>query len=420
MSISRFETAVLALALAVTALNGSADAATTLADAVESGAPIIDLRARFEDLTQSNKSKHATATTIRARLGYQTGDFLGFSALTDVDIVQHVGPKHFNDSINGLVAYPQIADPDMVALNRLQLSYGFRLADTTAANSTPDLKITMGRQRLILGNARFIGNADWRQHEQTFDALSVVDTSIAATTLSYDYVTRVNRVFGPKSAAGTYDSHSHLFNAVYGGLLPVLKLEAYAYLLDLRQAPTLSTATYGLRGDGTFDLGSGLTARLNGAYAHQSAYARNPLAIDLSYYLGEAGFGYQGFTGLVGYEVLDGNGTMGFQTPLASLHAFQGWAETFLTKPPNGLKDLYFRGSYGLGSVPVFSRVTATLTYHDFEAQHLSASYGNEWDAQLEGQINAHLVVDIAYADYTGAGPFPDKTVFWTYATYRF
>ena len=204
----------------------------------------------------------------------------------------------------------------------------------------------------MFADARFIGNVAWRQHEQTFDGVSLVDTSLPATTLTYVYVTRVNRVFGQNSAVGRYDSHSHLLNAVYSGLMPYLKLESYAYLLDLRQAPTLSTATYGARGDGSFNLGDGFTALLNGQYAHQNDYAKNPLNISLSYYLGEAGLGYRGFTGLAGYEVLQGNGTMAFQTPLATLHAFQGWAETFLTKPPNGIKDLYVKGAYGFAAAP--------------------------------------------------------------------
>ena len=82
-----------------------------------------------------------------------------------------------------------------------------------------------------MGDARFVGNAPWRQHEQTFDALLVSNTSLPATTLSYAYVDRVNRMFGPDSPIGVYDSHSHLFNAVYNGFLPALKLESYAYLL---------------------------------------------------------------------------------------------------------------------------------------------------------------------------------------------
>ena len=399
-----------------------ASAQTTLKGALDAGLPIIDLRLRYEDIDQANKPKNAAALTIRARLGYQTGQYFGFSALADFDFLQHLGPKHYFDSIGGgsSAQYPTIADPDMATLNRLQLTYAMRLTDTAAANNLQDLRFTIGRQRIIFADARFIGNVAWRQHEQTYDGISLVDTSLPATTFTYAYINRVNRVFGPSSPVGRYDSHSHLVNVVYGGLMPYLKLEGYAYLLDLRQAPTLSTATYGARADGSINLGDGFTALLNGQYAHQEDYAKNPLNISLSYYLGEAGLFYQGFTGLVGYEVLQGNGKMAFQTPLATLHAFQGWAETFLTKPPNGIKDLYVKGAYGFAAAPFSDKVTATLVYHDFSPEHVGGNYGSEWDAMVEAQLDSNFMVGTAYANYRGAGPFPDKAVFWLYAGYRY
>src|SRR3546814_3361296 len=36
-----------------------------------------------------------------------------------------------------------------------------------------------------------------------------------------------------------------------------------------------------------------------------------------------------------------GNGVVAFQTPLATLHAFNGWADRFLSTPGNGLEDIY-------------------------------------------------------------------------------
>jgi len=200
----------------------------------------------------------------------------------------------------------------------------------------------------------------------------------------------------------------------------LLKLEAYAYLLDLRQAPTLSTATYGLRGDGTFAIGNGWSLRLNAAYADQTDYAHNPMQFDLSYYVAEGGLSGQGLVLLGGYEVFEGNGANAVQTPLANLHPFNGWAESFLTKPPNGLEDGYFKGSYTLSPLGAFNRVTAALAYHDFSAEHIEADYGREWDASLEGQVGAHLVMDVAYADFHGAGALPTKRVVWLYATYRY
>jgi hypothetical protein len=408
------------LSLVVIFVPGPASSQATLVDAIRSGMPLIDLRLRYENVDQENKPRNASAMTIRARLGYQTGTYHGASALAEFDFIQHLGPEHFYNSYDGgsPALYPTIADPDMVALNRLQLSYGLKLTDTP--NNAPDLRFTLGRQRIIFSDQRFVGNVGWRQHEQTFDGISLVNTSLAATTLTYAYITRVNRVFGPGSPNGTFDSHSHLINAVYGGLNPHLKLEGYAYLLDLRQVPTQSTATYGLRADGTFALGSGLSATYIAAFARQHDYAKNPLSIALNYYLGEASLGFRGATAGLGYEVLEGNGTVGFSTPLATLHIFQGWADVFLTTPADGIEDLYVKAGYGFALSPIFQKVNATLVYHDFSAQRIGGNYGHEWDAQIEAAVSANVTVGLKYAAFHGAQSFPDKNVGWAYVGYRF
>src|SRR5438105_836619 len=131
-----------------------ASAQMTLKGALDAGLPIIDLRLRYETVDQANKPRDAAAVTIRARLGYQTGQFFGFSALADFDFVQHLGPKHYFDSIGGGASalYPTIADPDMATLNRLQLTYATRLTDTAAANNLPDLRLNLGRQRIIFAD----------------------------------------------------------------------------------------------------------------------------------------------------------------------------------------------------------------------------------------------------------------------------
>jgi hypothetical protein len=95
-------------------------------------------------------------------------------------------------------------------------------------------------------------------------------------------------------------------------------------------------------------LSEDVTGKLTGEVAHQTNYANNPLSISLNYWLGEGSVTYKGLTGLIGYEVLEGNGTIGFATPLATLHAFNGWADMFLTTPANGLKDFYLKAAYVL------------------------------------------------------------------------
>lgn len=394
---------------------------TDPAAALFGGTTLIDLRLRFEDVDLASKPRRADSTTLRARIGFQTGDYEGFSALVEGDFIGHLDSGHYNDTLNGRVQFPTIADPDMAALNRLQLNYAAALTPAASASGRKDLSITAGRQRIQLGDQRFIGNAGWRQHEQTYDAVSIVDTSIPATTLTYAWVGGVNRVFGPASPMGHFDSNSHLFNAAYSGFGPELAIEAYDYLLDLRQAPLLSTASYGARFASTFSLAPDLTAQINGAYARQTPYGANPLHFDLDYYLAEAGLSYAGLSGTAGYEVLGGNGVIGFSTPLASFHLFQGSAEQFLTDPPNGVRDLYGRARYAFPLPVLSANAAATVTYHSFRADAANIAYGGEWDGSLEAFFPNGTMLGAAFGDFSArGGGFVSKSAFWFYAGYHY
>ena len=162
--------------------------ADVLDDLFSQGRPVIDLRARYETTDDATKTMDANAITLRARLGYETGSWNGLSAQFDVDQVWTIGGATYNSTRNGKSAFPVVADPAMTALNRLQLTYA----------SGFDTKFVLGRQRLLIGNQRFIGNSGWRQHEQTFDAVSAVNNSIDGLTLTYAWLYRVNRVYGPE------------------------------------------------------------------------------------------------------------------------------------------------------------------------------------------------------------------------------
>jgi len=409
-----------------------------LAGIIAQGRPVIDLRARYETVTDNSKALDANANTIRARLGYDTGYWNNFQLGFDFDQIWTVGGATYNSTRNGKTAYPTIADPSMTALNRLTLTYA----------SDFDTKFVIGRQRLLIGNQRFVGNAGWRQHEQTYDSLSAVNTSITDLTFTYAYLYRVNRVNGPAipvpsttnpaatGQANYFKSDSHVMDAVYIGI-DNLRLEAYSFLLDLsapgfatsvaQQTATsrLSTATYGGRADYNFPIAEDVGAKVTGEFAHQTNYANNPLSISLNYWLGEASASYAGITGLVGYEVLEGNGTIGFATPLATLHAFNGWADMFLTTPANGLKDLYFKASYAIpADFLEMKSLTGIVTYHDFTTDNLSADIGSEWDASLELAVDNNASVLAKYATYqssgTAFGGFPDKSIFWLQLAYKY
>ena len=50
-------------------------------------------------------------------------------------------------------------------------------------SSLPGTTVTLGRQRIVLDDHRFVGNVGWRQNEQTFDAIRVVNKSVPHLTL---------------------------------------------------------------------------------------------------------------------------------------------------------------------------------------------------------------------------------------------
>ena len=72
--------------------------------------------------------------------------------------------------------------------------------------------------------------------------------------------------------------------------------------------------------------GPGWTAE----YARQSDYANNPASYRVNYWLLEPSWTGRGLTAKLGWEHLGSDGRHALQTPLATLHAFNGWDDQFL------------------------------------------------------------------------------------------
>lgn len=400
-----------ALAAGLMAAAGStAQAEPSLADAIGAGKPLVDVRLRLELVEQDGLSKDADALTLRARLGYETGLYYGFKVLFDTDLLADLAGD-YNDTINGKTTRPIVADPHAVELNRLQISYAG--LDKTV--------FTVGRQRIIFDNARWVGNVGWRQNEQTFDAALVKTDLIPDLTVAYAYVNQVNRVFGPRAdgvvaTRGKLHGDTHLLNAAFVGFAPV-KLKAYAYLVDIEDAPlglkNQSTKTFGVRAEAPFTLAEGLKSNVVGEYARQMDYSANTLDYGVNYWLGEASLSYIGITGLVGYEVLGSDGTAALSTPLATLHAFNGWADAFLTTPAKGLEDAYLKASYTLTDLPIVTKAVATVVYHEFESEEGDTDFGDEIDASLDFTPNTYLSFGLKYAAYDGEAGIAGRDKAW-------
>ncbi len=379
-------------------------AAPTLPEAIAGGKLLLEERVRYEAVDQANFADQAEAFTARTRLGWETADWHGLKALMEFEDVRQLGGEDYNTTVNGKTAFPVIGDPDVTALDRLQLAW--------TPNAT--FSTTLGRQRIILDDQRFVGNVGWRQDEQTFDALRV-DGTFGKLKTTYAYVGQINRVFAERL---DWDSDSHLFQAVYSVSEP-LKLQGFVYALDFEQSAANSTLTTG--GKATGSVWAGLVKVVYGAtYASQSDYGRNPGSFTLDYWEADAAAVFDIYTAKVAWESLEGDGVRGFATPLATLHAWQGWADVFLTTPANGIDDLNFT----LNAKPRWKwtylfNLDLTARFHDFTAQRTGADLGEEWNAQLTAAFNPKLSGLVKYADYDGVAGFPSRTKLWIGLEYK-
>ncbi|MGB8274753.1 MAG: alginate export family protein [Alphaproteobacteria bacterium] len=355
-------------------------------------------RLRFEYVDQDTKVKKAKASTLKTQFGYMTGAFYGVSLYAQGEDVRVLGAETFNDSLNGRTKYPVVADPRNTKLNQAFIQY----------QSPFDTLAKVGRQRITLDNHRWVGNVVFRQNEQTYDAVRLANTSLPDTTVEYMFVNKVHRIFTDRSVTGLYPMKSHLLRAEYKGFKPGT-LIGYAYLLDFNRPIDrgLSSASVGLRFTGSQALDEDWKALYTAEYARQVDYANNPRNFGLNYFLIEPGVSYGPVTGKLGYEVLEGNGTNALQTPLATGHAFQGWADQFLTTPANGIDDFYV-----LASAKVLG-VAMTAVYHNFDANKGSAHYGDEVDAVAAYTFLEHFTVELKYANYMADTFSLDTKKYW-------
>ncbi len=362
-------------------------------DALTQTKPLFDARLRTEDVDQEPLANDAHATTLRLRLGFETGKLWNTTLLVEGEGVLPLEDDYRPDPLVARkTTYPVVADPESYEFNRVQLTN----------TSIPGTTLTLGRQRINLDDQRFVGNVGWRQNEQTYDAFRVVNKSVKNLVLDATYLDQVNRVYGHDSPQGVYEGPSVLLNASYQ--TPIGKVTGFGYLLEFDNITGVPAAvrdssdTYGLRFAGDHTFGAVKLAYL-ASWATQSQAGDNPLKFDLDYEAAELVASWKQFGLGAGIEVLDGDGVKGFTTPLATLHKFQGWADKFLTTPPNGIEDRYVTANTNLKAVGGLDSLGVVLSYHDYDAQHVSANYGSEWDASLAAKVKK-LAFMLKYADY--------------------
>ena len=367
---------VFAVALMFTQPTTASDA-TSISQAFKAGTMSANLRYRLEEVQQDNLAEDSLASTLRTRLLFNSGKYQGYELVVGLDNVSRLGSANYATPSAGPLAtssgpkqtgHPIVADPTDTAINELNAKY--------TSNETT---VVLGRQRIIRGNSRFVGNVGWRQHEQTFDAITVENKALENVSIFAAYIDQRNTI--------TFTNVEHstvLLDAQYSGF-SFGTVSGYYYDINVDNSNT-DLQNFGLR----------LNGKLNKlSYALEFARQKNSAHESPNYYLAEATYTFDGLELTLAREVLASDTNTSFATPLATLHKFNGWSDQFLSTPLQGLQDTYIKVGTKLGKAKLLA------AYHDFESHHDHLDFGSEVNVSATAQIAEKYTVGIKLARYS-------------------
>jgi hypothetical protein len=372
--------------------------------------PILDARLRYEAVDQG--PLEADALTLRLRAGAEAKlGKLSLLAEGEGTLAPVADYNAFPFPIEDTQRRPQyavVSDPRNIELNRLQLQY-----------RSKDVALTAGRQRINLDDQRWVGSVGWRQNEQTFDAVRG-EAQLGPLALDLTYAISQRTIFGEDAGPRTHID-GNLFFAGIGSKLGPVQGKLFSYLIDYEETFALanSSQTYGGFLSGDIPLGRTTKLSLRASYARQSDYGDNPFDYAADYWSFQAGTTIAGFNLGGGWEQLGSDNGQAVQTPLATLHKFNGWADLFLTTPPAGLEDAYLSVGRTFDKVKALPGLNASMAFHQFDSAKGDVDYGTEWDASV-GLRLGKVGILFKYADYDAASFGTDTRKLWLQAEWAF
>ena len=372
--------------------------------------PILDTRLRYESVEQGSLEADALTLRVRAGLEAKVSDWsLLAEAEGTAPIVNDYNAFPFAIADDQRrTQYAVVADPRSLELNRLQLQYKGK-----------QFGLTVGRQRITLDDQRWVGAVGWRQNEQTFDALRG-EATLGPINAEAIYAISQRTSFGSEAGPRTaLDGHFAFFGL--GSKIGPLQGKLFAYWLDYDESFFLanSSQTYGGFLSGAVPIGGKTRLNLRASYARQSDYADNPFRYAADYWSLEAGSTLAGFAIAAGWEQLGSDNGRSVQTPMATLHKFNGWADLFLTTPPAGLEDAWVSVGRKFEGIKALPGLNFALAFHQFDSARGDVEYGTEWDASAGFKLGKVALL-AKFADYQAKGFGLDTTKFWLQAEWAF
>lgn len=368
-----------------------------------------DLRIRYESAVDSARPTAGRAATVRLRSAIEIAPHRQLSFLGELEGNLLLAGA-YDDLVNGDVSRAVIPDPEFAELNRLSARY----------EPWRDVVLTVGRQYVSFDDERFVGKVAFRQNDQTFDAARISASLASGVGFDAVYLWRTNRVLSGRNDQGRFRGDSYLLNA--GIPLPFSQLTGFLYALDLEESASASaqasnsSRTMGLRFEGRapWPLSADADWRLKweGSFATQRQYAGAPERYRANYWLGAAAAEVGEVTLGGRFEILGSDSARSFQTPLATLHAFQGAADVFLTTPPEGVRERSAFVEWRAGEVGPFQNVAVSVSGLSFQSADGEVDFGREFDASLRANL-AGATLSAKVADYAADGFGSDVRRIW-------
>ena len=440
----------------------------------------------------------AALTSLRAQVGFTTARYHGFYLRGELEGAMKFGDQALNldddfrippGPVGSRLTEGHAIIPDNQFGEVNEAFIGWRSGSGACANSPGfcdgKTSFKLGRQTIIYDNHRWVGDVIWRNNNVSMNAFRFDNSSIKNLGISYSYVKKVKRLFGEESLFNEWKfDDGHLINLTY--TIPEFgKLTAYGYLLDFNDNPrtppfqegsglpaapgavppnVFDSDTWGARFVGTHEIGD-FNLQTEFEWANQdpkgdegenvAGVQVNNNLDDNDYYNIELGINWGGtrvdnvgflpvgepsYQIRVGHEVLEGQGDGGnaLQTPLATVHAFNGWADIFVgapggsATPVGGIEDtsITFQvlGLFG----DIIGKNKIVVAYHDYEADKAFtgagtsgriSDYGDELNL-LWGKPNMfgvkNLLGAIKYADYDADDFGVDTRKAWALLQFRY
>jgi len=376
-----FTIPMLVVGLSSTAPTYASDQVDSIAAAISGGDASIALRYRYEYVNQDDATGNteANASTLKTRITYKTLPYKKLTGTLEFDSNSTIIEDGYNDTLGANPGNAVVADPTYSEINQAYLEYAAP-AETT---------VRYGRQRITLDNQRFVGGVAWRQNEQTYDAISIINKSLPETTIQAAHLFNVNSIFGTNSGQG--DQLINVNNKSIDGL----SLTAYAYLIED------NTDTLGLRASGNIKLEEA-SLLYTAEYATQEV--DNISETDIDYFNVEVGVQVSGITAKLGLESLGSEDNIGFSTPLGTKHKFNGWADKFLATPAGGLDDTYL----SISSKELGPKVA--VAFHQFDENEGSTDFGSEVDLVVTQKFDENYSGVLKLASYSEGDSGTGKT----------